>query len=107
MSKIQACPVCGNVITPTLLQYLPPKGGYKQYECPHCGAWLTISGSTKLGVAVYSALFALPCLMTLNHFRQLLPKSVLLLLLAVFFVLWLYIMALIARRIAVWVAEPQ
>ena len=106
MTRVQTCPVCGNAISPTLLQYFPPKGGYKQYQCPHCNTWLVISGQSRLSIGIFAALVGFPMLLGIVHLRSTVPKGALVLLLATFFVAWLVAMALFARYTATWIAEP-
>ena len=106
MTRVQPCPACGCAISPTLLQYFPPRGGYKQYECPHCDTWLVISTKSRWSIGIFAALVGFPTLLAIVRLRSTMPEGALLLLVAGFFLAWLFFMALFARYTATWISDP-
>jgi hypothetical protein len=56
------CPGCGEAIYPSTWSYLPRRATYKQYQCTHCGAWLTIDLRSRIKLIAVSSLgFVFTC----------------------------------------------
>ena len=57
MLKLKSRPVCGMSISPSLLDHLPPKLHYRQYQCKSCHTWLSVSWKTRIQAGVFAILF--------------------------------------------------
>ena len=103
-----SCPICSGSITPSLFDYVPTRGTFKQYRCVHCQNWLTINGKARFVLIFIGVLCTLLFAVIVGSAVNALHVSQAFVLLSsiAYGVVLNAGLAMLMRRIAIWVPLP-